>query len=285
MTPSVDPSLAARTSREAHIALRTSKTPSRDLSRLYAIGRCDGRPAAFLVDTASPDSFVIVPGDRAVDHRRRARVELGGTVQKLPARNDVRIDERTDNGIRVVGFIGNDFFREGSGITVIDPTNRIMYRAKKFIAGERWSPMPFEWQNNYMFVRAKVDGKPLRLAFDTGAPDTFLLGEMGRPGDVACQSVDGYGTPVTFYRGDSLVELPGQAPVCVPVLRAPQFKSMEDSNRQQGHLSNGLIGLSTLGERRVVIHATTSTIWIERRPVQRRRTANKVRGQRPRDGT
>jgi hypothetical protein len=230
-------------------------------TRIYLPVEYQGVAAALLVDTGSQISFLSVPKGSPDPVLDAGVVKMGCELRHLPGRPIVS-DEQID-GLRVVGFLGNDFFFER--LTEIDlKEDKIRWPAPVNHAQLGWTALPFENVKDFIFVEVKLDGAPLRLGFDTGAAHALWLGQGPRKGDQAVYTQDAYGTPITLYLGLATLELANEPARQVPILRAPSFPSLEQSNALVGGKIDGLLGLTSVGDRRIRIDAASSKIWLER---------------------
>jgi hypothetical protein len=219
-------------------------------SRIYALAQVHGADVALLVDTGSQTTFLSTNSTRPVPSAGELHFGCSTrTVAGRPIHSEETIDGRA-----VVGFLGNDFFLE---------TPRVIDLAAQTIRAGTCDGVRIAYENrsNYLFVGAIVDGHQLRLGFDTGAPHALWLGRQPTPGDQAVATQDAYGNPITLYLGTAAIELGGPSR-SVPILRAPSFPSLEDSNRALGGGIDGLVGLSTLGATKICFDATSSTITL-----------------------
>ena len=236
------------------VELRVTRDPLGP-TRIYALVTHAGEEAALLVDTGSQITFLSHDGPDGAPNV--GEVDFGCEQRRTLRGRPFHSDEMVD-GRRVVGFLGNDFFLEKQR-TFDLPANRI----REGTCPLEWPRAPIENRFDFLFVMATVDGQPLRLGFDTGAPHTLWLGQDGRPGDQAVASQDAYGNPLTLYLGNGQLAVAGAAPRSVPILRILRFPSLEDSNMAIGGGIDGLLGLTTVGDRRFCIDAAENAIRFE----------------------
>ena len=100
-------------------------------------------------------------------------------------------------------------------------------------------------------VPVRLDGQELDLLLDTGAHDTLWLGVDGLPGDeeAAVATADGAVAPV--HVGTGTIELAGDPPREVRVLRARTVPYLSPWLMEEEG-AHGLLGLTSVGFRRVV---------------------------------
>lgn len=235
--------------------LRDGQVPT----RLYCLARQDDDAGvALLIDTGSGLSFLTTP-QGSPDYVPDAGFLWLGGKRRLFAGRPYAVNETID-GLPVVGFLGNDFFFEEA--TEIDlAAERIRRDAPWNLAG--WTPVPYENRQDYMFVVVALDQVPRRLGFDTGAGHALLLDAGPQPGDQPVSTQDAYGNLLTLYLGTTQLSIDGGTPRTIPLLRAPTFPSLEDSNAALGgsHI-DGLFGLSALPGGAIGIDAAGSIIWL-----------------------
>ncbi|MCC7383824.1 MAG: hypothetical protein IT384_18425 [Deltaproteobacteria bacterium] len=224
---------------------------------MFALGSWDGTPVALVVDTASPGHYVLT------DRSGYATINFGKTSLRLDANGAHSLSETAPGGRPVVGVLGTPYFLEGT--VLVDFERGSIGRVRSFHPDSGWVSVPFQKQNNYIFVAARVDGRRVRLGFDTGAPDSLLIGERGRPGDVEALTNDAYGHPVRLFERPSRIDLGAGLSFSANVSRTPYFKSIEDSNRRMGIDAQGLLGLSamTAAASQMVIDNPRGLIWFK----------------------
>lgn len=233
-------------------------------SRVYALAKrgSDGADVALIVDTGSQYTFLSTDGGVDMQPGVGSLVFHCGPAREVPGR-PITLHESVD-GRAVVGVLGADFFFERlRELDLVAETIRAI--------SDRTPPpgalaLPYENVKGFLFVSVSIDDTPLRLGFDTGAPHALWLGAAAQPGDTPESSQDAYGDPITLYLGHATLAVAGEPPRGIPLLRAPSFPSLEDSNKLVGGKIDGLFGLTTMGTRRIRIDARTSTIWLSPSP-------------------
>jgi hypothetical protein len=128
-----------------------------------------------------------------------------------------------------------------------------------------WITAPVEIVKKQMIVSASIDGTPVRLLVDTGAPYVLWIGQEGRPTDVKSAATDAQGNAFEIYSGASMVAIAGDPPRSVKVDRAPTFNYLDAKIAYLGGNIQGLLGLSAFGDARVLFDAQRRELRIEPR--------------------
>ena len=210
----------------------------------------DGEPAWLAIDTGASLSFLFRKSDDPPFVEHAGDVRIGSVLFPLPGYGDDGIGPEMFQDKPILGILGVDFFLPRGEIDY--PGGRVVHWGDEPIPGADELPgLPLRIVEDLARVSVNVDGRELDLMFDTGAHDTLLLGVDGQPGDepVTVQTADG--AQATVFAGQATIELPGEPPGSVPVLRALEIPYISPwLVDEQG--ANGLLGLTTLGLRRVV---------------------------------
>lgn len=210
----------------------------------------NGAAAWLALDTGSAGTFLFRGPDDPPYVAHAGTVRIGSAVLHLPGYGAEGIGPEMFEGKPIVGILGADFFLPRGEIDY--PGGRVVVWGNQPIPGARALPsLPLRVAGDLARVTVRLDGRDLDLMFDTGAHDTVLLGVDGLPGDeaAAVQTADGAESPV--YAGTALIELPGEAARRVPVLRALEIPYISSwLVDEQG--ANGLLGLTSLGLRRII---------------------------------
>lgn len=222
----------------------------------------DGRVSYLAIDTGSALSFLYL-GESGPEYRPRVgRVRIGDEVLMLPGRGLAAADE---TAIGIIGVLGADYFVQKP--CLFEPA---LARITRYPDGlppsvaQLATPVPFEQVLGHILVRLTVDGRPLRLMWDTGCPHILWLGEAGRPGDVESLGEDVEGSRFPMYAGSGLLGLHGEPPRSVTVLRAPRFPYFEETVRALGGGIDGLAGQSVFGMRSMAFEPRSGTIHVGR---------------------
>ena len=233
--------------------------------RFHAHVRFQGQDAALLFDTGSALTFLFIDDPDPVWEPDYGTIELGCDTVPVPGRGGLA-DHGEVDGLPVIGILGVDYVAAGTSLIDHDADQIVRHPSGTVLpetAG--WSELPFDDVEGHMIAPVELDGEPLRLMFDTGAPHILWLGEQGQPGDQEVQTSDAKGNILTLYYGDVLLEMAGEPEKTVPVLRAPSFPYFEMTVASLGGNIHGLLGLSALDGRRFVIDGATDSILIEPR--------------------
>jgi hypothetical protein len=208
--------------------------------RIYCLATTlDDAGVALLVDTGSQITFLTLPPGSPDYVPDAGALYIGGQLRAMAGR-PYATNESID-GRPVVGTLGADFMLEQP--TEIDRTAQRMRRSPPWDAGS-WVALPYENVQGFLYVRVTLDGRAVRIGFDTGSPDLMLDDAGANPGDQEVSSQDAYGNPITFYLGTGQLSWTGEGQTTVPVLRTLSFPSFEDSNKLVGGEIDGLFGLS-----------------------------------------
>lgn len=220
-------------------------------------GRDVGQVGYLAMDTGSALTFLYLgrDGERYVE--RAGTVRIGCETIDLPGRN---FEKDNDRGIGIIGVLGADFLLDAP--SVFDPREGLITRYPGDIGVEPGSraidqletvtEVPFENIEGHIIVTVRVEGRDLRLMWDTGCPHLLWLGEAGRAGDEEHTGQDVEGGQFPMYFGAATLELPGEAPASVPALRVPRFPYYEGTVESLGGNIQGLAGQSVFGRRVMV---------------------------------
>jgi hypothetical protein len=219
------------------------------------------KPASLSVDTGSALTFLFLPPESPAYVAHAGDIVIGCETLPVAGRN---IDlGGSVEGLPTVGLLGADFFL--SGTVELDPVKKTLTRhaVGSVVPGsESWSALPFDDVQGHIITPVILDTQPLRLMFDTGAYAIVWLGEPGRPGDAEVVTQDASGALLTFYQGPSTLEMAGEPPREVEVLRAPSWPYFEGTVKALGGNIHGLIGLNVFAFRRLVFQPDQDLIRI-----------------------
>ncbi len=222
--------------------------------RLFVPVVRENKDMCLLVDTGSQLTFVEAASG-SVDGAPAGELTFAGVTLPVISR-PITLDEKCADsaGSDVVGIIGND-------ILMAEPWEFEVHTGKLRPAASlepfvSWHQAALTNINDFHFSDIYIDDVKRFMAFDTGAFDTLLLGEQGRPGDQKLSTVDAWGNPVELFRGPSQVAWGTEPKRETFILRTPSFPSLEESNKSQGIDSDGLIGLGTIGNRSFLLNGS-----------------------------
>lgn len=228
-------------------------------TRIYARVSVDGADALLLIDTGSQYTFVSRPG--LPDGTPDAAVVHIGCEDRSVIGRPFELAERYEDE-PVVGFLGADYF--------LDRRRELDLAAGTLVdVGDdddthtAWPALSFDASLGYLFVALTIDGTAASMGFDTGASDTLWLRHEIEPGDVEVQTQDAYGNALTLGLGREEITAGTWPTRTLPVLHAPSFPSLEDSNEAIGRPElAGLVGLTSLPGDRVRIDAPRGAIYV-----------------------
>jgi hypothetical protein len=227
-------------------------------TRLHVPIEHEGTDAALFFDTGSALSFFAlgVDGPRYVPHA--GDVALGCDTVPMAGR---AFDSFGMTGaLELVGILGADYLL--GGVSEIDTAGAKLVRRAGALPPEQraWPLQSYEDIQGHIITGVTLDGRAVRLMFDTGAPHILWLGEEGQPGDQTVTTTDAVGNVLTLYLGEVALEMVGEPAETVPVLRAPSFPYFEQTVKALGGNIHGLLGLSALRGRNLVVDPDGATL-------------------------
>lgn len=233
-------------------------------SRLWAPVDLEDESAALFLDTGSAVTFLYLGADGPKFVEDAGSVDTGCETLSVAGRAFAR--DREVEGLPVAGILGADYLLDATSALDLAGETLVRWPRGATIPGtEGFAAAPFDDVQGHLIAPVVVDGVPLRLMVDTGSPDLLWLGQEGEPGDEEVQTTDAEGNILTFYAGSALLEMGGEDALEVPVLRAPSFPYFEETVRILGGNIHGLLGLSSLGSRLVVVDPEASALLLEPR--------------------
>lgn len=220
--------------------------------RLFVETRHAQQRAALLFDTGSSTTFLGVEAGAPDPAPDAGELTIGACSVHVDGRPYP--SDETIGDLRVVGTLGSDVLLATPSELDLGGRRLVRYAGDAVpaeIAG--WPTVRFDRVRGLILVHVTVDGKPLRLMLDTGSPHLLWLGEQGQPGDAPYRTRDAVGNELTFHLGRATLELAPGVTDAIPILRAPSFPYFEETVRILGGSVHGLLGLSALGPRRIVV--------------------------------
>jgi hypothetical protein len=227
--------------------------------RLYVPVVYEAQEGWFILDTGSQVTFVPLGPDDPDYVPSYATIELGGRMVSIAGRRLELVEEH--QGIPILGILGNDVML-ASPWELDLPGGRLV-EVQDTTPYDDWTRLAFENVYDFMFARATVDGVEVRMGVDTGATHLLWLGMDGEPGDVPQPTQDALGNPVTLYLGTASLLMGGEPERIIPVWRTLSFPAIEMSNMQIGGQIDGIIGLSTLGDRRLLLNGPQDELRLD----------------------
>jgi hypothetical protein len=197
------------------------------------------------LDTGSASTFLYDPDEREGQVTIGARTTLTVSGRDLPP--------ETFAGKPILGVLGADFLLAGPSELDYPGRRIVRHRGRRPCEHDDGCVVtPFLDAEGHIAVRVEIDGAPKLLMLDTGSRHTLLVGESGRGGDERAQSAGIDGLPFDVFVGTSELTLAGERRE-VPVLRASAFPYFESFARELHPDLAGLLGLTSIGFRRIVI--------------------------------
>jgi hypothetical protein len=235
-----------------------------NLERLYLPVIKNGTLEHIIVDSGTSRTWFRLAGATQTWTDNAFVATIGGQPTSIWGRNVPAFNEFV-NGRVVIGVVGNDLLT--SGPTKLDLQNGTMTRFPKGAEvpnTSSWPTMPIELNRGVLLAKAEIDGVPRHLQLDTGAPTTILITEP-LPGDIPRKSHDVLGNEFTVFDGVGTVQLnPSIIYPDVPITRAPSFPHFtHDVAEALGIALDGILGLSSLGHRSVIIDAEHGVLRLQ----------------------
>jgi hypothetical protein len=232
------------------------------VTRVHARATLGGKAVAVGIDTGGAQSFMRV-GNGAEGLWPNAAVLKSGDVSlAMPGRGDVGPGQ-APGGLPVPASFGVDFFLAGTTELKLTSEAELVRRPPGVVPREAktWPTLPYRVVSGNLVVRVMVDGVPRRLMVDTGSPDLLLLHVAPASGDRPIDDIaDINGAKVPAFSGQARLTLRGTPPRAVPVLKAQRFLYLEAMFKGMGGKLDGLLGLTSLGPRRVIIDPSAKVL-------------------------
>jgi len=230
--------------------------------------RHEGRDAWLALDTGAPFTFLYRDEDAEEDFVEHAgTVWIEGEPWDLPGYGDDAIGVETFDGKPIVGVLGLDFFLEGPSAIDYPGGCLVRYLDGAVPVGDAALPrLPLTGtEHGRALVDVVIDDIEVTLMFDTGAHDTFWLGVRGNDEDEVSIVQTADGAQWEVFVGEGRIALPGEPVRSVPVMHAPSIGYVAAERAELGY--DGLLGLTALGWRRIVVHSREGVIILgPRRP-------------------
>jgi hypothetical protein len=236
------------------------RDPDGELNRLYLPVTLDDAVVLAIVDCGTPRTWLRAPGEGAqwVDDLHVAT--MAGQRMVIPGRRVPAFEEAA--GLPpVVGCVGNDFLL--AAVTVLDVETATLTRMASldptFLG---WPALGFEVQAGMIFVDAVLDGEPRRCQLDTGAPASVLLRDGGGLDDDTGEGRDVLGNALPMRKGRGTFAFGGRVRD-VPIWKMRAFPHLEEVGRLAGQSLDGMVGLSSLGQTRIVLDPFGQRLLLE----------------------
>lgn len=205
-----------------------------------------GRKKGLLhLDTGAAQSFV---------YGAARDITIGGQKTSLAGRSDVQVMPPV-SGLPVLGVFGVDQLLRGASVLDTRAGNLTLFPpGTKLQGAESWPAIPFDKVQGHLIAKVTVGGKARRLMVDTGAQHTLLVPQAPAAGDLPVETTDAVGNKLHFWLGQGTLGVGAQGRN-IPVLKATSFPYFEETVRMLGGNIHGLLGLSALGNGRVIFDA------------------------------
>jgi hypothetical protein len=229
-------------------------------TRLHAPVVHDGTDGVFLFDTGSALTFLQLGADDPDFVPEAGTVTIGCETRAVPGRGGLA-PHPDEFGLPVLGYLGADFLLAGT--TLLDTEGALLSQhgpGSTLPGTDGWPVLELDDVQGHIISPVTLDGEPVRLMFDTGAPHILWLGKQGEPGDQEVITHDAEGTEIVLYYGSVELVMAGRAPVEVPVLRAPSFPYFEQTVAALGGNIHGLLGLSALRGRAIAVDGAAEQV-------------------------
>jgi hypothetical protein len=255
---------------------RPADAPRANRTQRMIVTRYDGVPNRLYLDVhdeAGRDGYVIVDSGtsrswlkasgRGPEFTPDAYVaRLGGERMHMLGRR-VPFTENHDKPI--IGCVGNDYLL--AGVTVLDLGRGHLTRmpARARVPGSNtWHRFPIEVQGGIILTQAVLGGKQRTLLVDTGAPSSILIGQRLGPNARHEEKGDVYDQPLDLEQVEMPLQLPDGSSRVVPVELMEHFAHLEnDVARPLKRHIDGILGLSSLGGRRVIFDRARKEMLLE----------------------
>jgi len=226
-------------------------------SRLFANVTYRNNRGIFLLDFGSGLTFLSLEAGSPDPVYDAGTVEIGAcdlTLLGRPYSDDENVD-----GSLPIGTLGTDAF-----LTTPTELDLVSGRVVRYPIGQlpsgasTWPEVPFDVYEGGIIVAVTLNGTAVRLLVDTGSPHTAWVGQPPEPGDVPYPSEDASGALITFYLGTATLALTPTDTQSIPILRIQSWPYFQQSEMVIGGDYQGLLGLSALGNRRIIVDPQAS---------------------------
>ncbi|MFO0680322.1 MAG: hypothetical protein U0169_27610 [Polyangiaceae bacterium] len=224
-----------------------------DGPRYFVPVTISGEEVALQLDTGSSLSFLFQDADAPPYTAHVADARIGCEDVPLAGRN-VRLASPTVGGRDVIGLLGMDYLLARP--TLLDVEGRALVRHAALpteLVASAHAHVAFDDVRGHALVPLTLDGRAVRLMFDTGGGDTLWIGEDGRPGDRESSVVDAEGNVFSIFTGTGVATFTGVPPRTIPVARAKTFPYFGETVRILGGNLHGLLGVSAFPGERILV--------------------------------
>lgn len=231
-----------------------------EVSRLYVPARFEQQDVLLMFDTGAAQSFINLGTDAEPWIPQAGVVEIADFPFEMAGRN---FERHTAHGKQVAGTLGTDFLMLGPSDLDLRCGRLSVYLQGAQAPGASWPVLGFDNVMGHVVTPVQVDQQSLRLILDTGAQHTLLLGADGEPGDTLVETTDAVGNVLQLYLGQAELILGSDPPRTIHVLRAPSFPYLEETVKILGGNIQGLLGLSSLTGRSILVDGSSSELRLE----------------------
>jgi predicted aspartyl protease len=227
------------------------------VDRIHARVDALGKNGPFLVDTGTSRTFALRAAAEEDTYNTPAVIACRSTVIPVFDRGSLGT---TPEGEPQIGRLGVDLLRRGAYDLDLR-AGTFMWTDTSPAKPERAVVLALEPRSGFLVASGvRVDGRDLKLLVDTGAHNILVMSKTPRPGERATIATDGTGKEFTLYAAHGDVALAGGATRRLPVDRAASFPTLEALIADLGSDIEGLLGLSALGDERIVISHDALTV-------------------------
>jgi hypothetical protein len=226
--------------------------------RFYVRVEGEGGPGLMLLDTGTAKSHLTRPMNGPAMVSQAGRIRVGCRTQAMDGWAERALDPF--GGLPVLGSFGADFVMKGT--TELDLRSGRLIRWGQLLPDvvRAWPQVALGTKDGMPVTRAVVDGYPLELLVDTGSEDSILMTE-DLDDRQATVTTDALGNSLRLVSMTSSL-LWGAAPQNVRVSWTRQFPAFQRLVQSWGGTA-GLLGVTSLGERRIVFDASDRRLYLE----------------------
>lgn len=237
--------------------LDVHKSAAGFVDRIHARVDALGKTGPFLVDTGTSRTFALRTSSADDTYNTPAVIACRSTM--IPVFDNQGMGT-TPEGEPQSGRLGVDLLARGA--------YDLDLRAGTFFWTDTTPAKParavvlaLEPRDGFLVASGvRVDGRDTKLIVDTGAHNILVMSDVERPGETASIATDGTGKEFTLYSADGAVSIAGGAERRIPVDRAAAFPTLEKLIQELGPDIDGLLGLSALGDERIIVTQDALTV-------------------------
>ncbi len=241
--------------------LLVQRHPDGRPSRVYLAAVVDGQDVLLWIDTGSPKSH-LTHGLTGPPIGPDKAVRFGDQTRSWPTwRNRFQPPYA---GRAVVGTLGADEVLAQTTEIDLDQGCLTMFPAGTVPAYARaWPSVKVDRIAGTVVTSLTVDGLPFRVLVDTGVDETIVITDVESPSGDRFVVQDVYGLDVVLVRDHAVLRWQTLAPWSVTIDRTKAFATFDRLGL--GADVKGMLGLESIGSRRIVFDAANDKMWIEPR--------------------